>query len=52
MAEAQKRAADIKLNTKIVGKESETTSDLGELADEYLREGLFILGDIITTKIG
>lgn len=52
MAEAQKRAADIKLNTKIVGKESETTSDLGELADEYLREGLFVLGDIITTKIG
>ena len=52
MAEAQKRAAEIKLNTKIVGKETETTSDLGELADEYLREGLFILGDIITTKIG
>jgi carboxyl-terminal processing protease len=52
MEDAQKRAAESKLNTKIVGKERETTSDLRELADEYLREGLIVLGDIITTKIG
>ena len=52
MAEAQKRSADTQLNTKIVGKEEPVTSDLRELTDEYLREGLFVLGDLITTKIG
>ena len=52
MEEAQKRAADVKLNTKIVGKEKPVTSDLRELTDEYLREGLFVLGDLITSKIG
>lgn len=50
--EAQKRAADVKLNTKIAGKEKPVTSDLRELTDEYLREGLFVLGDLITSKIG
>lgn len=49
---AQPRAADVKLNTKIAGKEKPVTSDLRELTDEYLREGLFILGDLITSKIG
>jgi carboxyl-terminal processing protease len=52
MEEAEKRTAQSKLNTKIVGKERPATSDLKELEDEYLREGLFILGDLITTKIG
>ena len=52
MEEAQKRAADVKLNTKIVGKEKPVTSDLRELTDEYLREGLFVLGDLIASKIG
>jgi carboxyl-terminal processing protease len=52
LADAEKRAAEGKLNTKIVGKEKPQTSDLKELGDEYLREGLFILGDLITTKIG
>lgn len=52
MEDAQKRAAETKLNTKIVGKEQPTTSDLRELGDEYLREGLFVLGDLITSKIG
>lgn len=52
MEEAEKRAAQNKLNTKIAGKETPVTSDLKELSDEYLREGLFILGDLITTKIG
>jgi carboxyl-terminal processing protease len=50
--EAQKRAADVKLNTKIAGKERPVTSDLRELTDEYLREGLFVLGDLINSKIG
>lgn len=52
MEEAQKRTAELKLNTKIAGKEQPATSDLGELSDEYLREGLFVLGDLITSKIG
>jgi carboxyl-terminal processing protease len=52
MEEAEKRAASTKLDTKIVGKESQPSSDLMELDDEYLREGLFVLSDLITTKIG
>jgi carboxyl-terminal processing protease len=52
MEEAEKKAAARKLNTKLVGKESPRTSDLNELDDEYLREGLFVLGDLITSKIG
>jgi carboxyl-terminal processing protease len=52
MEEAEKRAASAKLNTKIAGKESERTSDLQNMSDEYLREGLFVLGDLIVTKIG
>jgi carboxyl-terminal processing protease len=52
MEEAEKRTAASKMNTKIAGKETEKSSDLHELDDEYLREGLFVLGDLITTKIG
>ena len=52
MEEAETRAAQGRLNTKIAGKEQPQTSDLRELSDEYLREGLFVLGDLITTKIG
>jgi carboxyl-terminal processing protease len=52
MDAAEKKAAAAKLNTKIAGKESEKTSDLFELKDEYLREGLFVLGDLIVSKIG
>jgi len=52
MEEAEKRAAATKLDTKIVGKEQPLSTDLRELSDEYLREGLFVLGDLITSKIG
>ena len=52
MADAEKKAAEAKLNTKIAGKEQPLSSDLSELSDEYLREGLFVLGDLITSKIG
>ncbi len=52
MEEAEKKkAANDKLNTKIVGKEG-TPIDLMEMDDEYLREGLFVLSDLITTKLG
>ena len=50
--EAEKKAAAAKLDTKIAGKEQPVSRDLLELSDEYLREGLFVLGDLITTKIG
>jgi carboxyl-terminal processing protease len=52
MEEAEKHSAATKLNTKISTKEIEKSSDLHELSDEYLREGLFVLGDLIVTKIG
>jgi carboxyl-terminal processing protease len=52
MEEAEKKkAANDKLNTKITGKEG-MPIDLMEMEDEYLREGLFVLGDLITTKLG
>jgi len=52
MAEAEKRkAANSSLNTKVVGKEG-TPIDLMEMDDEYLREGLFVLSDLISTKLG
>ncbi len=48
IAEAeQKKATNDKLNTKIVGKETGTPTDLLEMDDEYLREGLFVLSDLL-----
>lgn len=52
MAESEKRRNAAKMNTKLPGKEGLPSSDLLELEDTYLREGLFVLGDLITTKIG
>lgn len=48
----RKKAANDKLNTNIVGKESDAASDLMDMDDEYLREGLFVLSDLLTSKIG
>jgi carboxyl-terminal processing protease len=52
MDEAEKKVQTKKLNAKIENKEIPQSSDLSSVDDEYLREGLFILGDLITTKIG
>jgi carboxyl-terminal processing protease len=52
MEEAEKKAASAKLNTKIGAKELPATSNLNEVDDEYLREGLIVLGDLINSKIG
>jgi carboxyl-terminal processing protease len=54
MAEAeQKKGGNNRLDTKLVGKEkTDIPSDLLDVDDEYLREGLFVLSDLITTKIG
>lgn len=51
MEEAEKKAEKRKLNTRITNKESQT-STLEELEDEYLREGLKVLGDLVYSKIG
>jgi carboxyl-terminal processing protease len=52
MEEAEKKkASNDKLDTKIVGKEG-TPIDLMQMDDENLREGLFVLSDLITTKLG
>lgn len=52
MEDAEKRAAGKKLDTRLPQKEMPKSSDLTEISDEYLREGLFVLGDLITSKIG
>jgi carboxyl-terminal processing protease len=54
MEEAQaKKGGNNRLDTQIAGKEkTDPTSDLIDVDDEYLREGLFVLSDLITSKIG
>jgi carboxyl-terminal processing protease len=47
----RKKATNDKLNTKIV-KEAGTPTDLINMDDEYLREGLFVLSDMLVSKIG
>jgi carboxyl-terminal processing protease len=52
MDEAEKKAAAAKLDTKLGSKETDRPSNLNDLEDEYLREGLIVLGDLIGSKIG
>ncbi|HEX5172146.1 MAG TPA: carboxy terminal-processing peptidase [Cyclobacteriaceae bacterium] len=53
MDEAEKkRAASKSLNTSIKTPETKVVQNLSELDDEYLREGLLVLSDLINTKIG
>lgn len=52
MEEAEKRkAANHKMNVKLDGEGKPVSIPL-QLDDEYLREGLIILSDLITSKIG
>ena len=51
MEEAEKKKA-VNLATKISNKEGLSTDDLSKLKDEYLREGLLILADLVTRRIG
>jgi carboxyl-terminal processing protease len=48
----KKRAASKTLNTTIKTPEAKNVQNLSELEDEYLREGLLVLSDLINTKIG
>jgi carboxyl-terminal processing protease len=51
MDEAKKREANEKLDTKITNKEG-IPQDILKLDDEYLREGVLILSELVTKKIG
>jgi carboxyl-terminal processing protease len=52
MDEAEKKKASEKLDTKLTGKEGLPVDELINLKDEYLREGLLILGDLIVKRFG
>ena len=53
MQEAEKRKlASDNLDTKLTSKEGLTPDDLSKLKDEFLREGLLILSDLVTRHIG
>lgn len=53
MEEAEKRkSATNALNTTIRTKDGKTVNDISELDDEYLREGLLVLSDMIVSKVG
>ncbi len=53
MEEAEKKkAANANLDTKVANKEGLSGDDLSKLKDEYLREGLLILSDLVTRHIG
>ncbi|MBK5278073.1 MAG: carboxy terminal-processing peptidase [Bacteroidia bacterium] len=46
------KSANGKLDTKITSKEGVLVDELLKLNDEYLREGLLILADLVTRRIG
>lgn len=53
MEEAEKnKALNEKLDTKVTSKEGLPIDELLKLDDEYLREGLLILADLVTNRIG
>ncbi len=52
MAEVEKKKAAEKLDTKITAKEGLPVDELQNLKDEYLREGLLILGELVTKRFG
>ena len=48
----KKKAANESLDTKISTKDGLSTDDLSKMKDEYLREGLLILSDLVSRRIG
>jgi carboxyl-terminal processing protease len=52
MEGAEKRKAATKLDVKIANKEGITKDELLDLKDEYLREGLLILSDLVLKRVG
>ena len=51
MEEAEKKKNQAALDTKVKGKEGEA-DDLSSMKDEVLREGLLLLADLVTKRIG
>jgi carboxyl-terminal processing protease len=47
-----KKKAEEKLDTKLTSKEGLPVDELQNLKDEYLREGLLILGELVTKRFG
>jgi carboxyl-terminal processing protease len=52
MEEAEKKKVSDNLDTKLTSKEGLPVDDISKMKDEYLREGLLILSDILTRYIG
>lgn len=50
-AAQERKAANDKLGTKVTGKEGVMVDDL-TMEDEYLREGLLVLTELVTRRIG
>lgn len=48
----KKKTMNEKLDTKVTSKEGLPVDELQKLNDEYLREGLLILADLVTKRIG
>ena len=48
----KKKARNESLDTKITSKEGLTADDLTKMKDEYLRESLLLLADLVTRHIG
>lgn len=51
MDDQKKKEASTKLDTKVKSKDGFTTDPL-EMDDEYLREGILVLTDLVTKRIG
>ena len=52
MEEAEKKKAGSKLDTKLTNKDGISKDQLLDLKDEYLREGLLILSDLVLKRVG
>jgi len=50
--EAERKAASSRMNTRLQDQELPQVSTLEDLGDEYLREGVLIVGDLLSSKIG
>ncbi|MCE7864326.1 MAG: tail-specific protease [Bacteroidetes bacterium CHB5] len=52
MADTEKKKAAEKLDTKVTSKEGLPVDELQNMKDEYLREGILILGELVTKRFG
>lgn len=52
MADTERKKAAEKLDTKVTSKEGLPVDELQNMKDEYLREGILILGELVTKRFG